>query len=503
MLEFYNTDFSRSDNPALYWADNDSVAQMLRHSAYTEQSTEVCTQLAAKGIRQGDRVAVVASATPSMAIVLLACARSGIVAMPLSPRFPSGTIAELLHRTNSRILLYDDTTQEASIDAAFGANILLCHLDDVVSLSNAHTSSSAPLMSSAIRGTRHLFQDALHHDATILCTSGSTGAPKAIVHTLGNHYFSALGAAENIPFGRSDCWLASLPLYHVGGYGIFFRALVGGASVAFPDYQSFDVERFIQTLDRFPVTHCSFVATQLFHLLRNEAAVRRLQQLRAIVLGGGAIPQRLIQTSLERGLPIYTSYGCTEMASQITTSASFAPEDVQTSGNLLKFRELSLAADGEILVRGATLAKGRLSGKGIETMTDENAWFHTKDIGECDAQGRLKVVGRKDNMFISGGENIHPEAIEQALSEHPSVVQAIVVPVPNDQYGARPVAFVHVSDAEELSKDREQELRSLVENNLPRFAVPDTFWAFPPDALSVGIKPSRVALQRLAEGLTS
>jgi O-succinylbenzoic acid--CoA ligase len=196
------------------------------------------------------------------------------------------------------------------------------------------------------------------------------------------------------------------------------------------------------------------------------------------------------------------------MASQVTTSPSFEAEDVQTSGKVLTFREIRIADDAEILVRGATLAKGRLGQSGIESITDAEGWFHTKDLGKLSAEGRLTVIGRQDNMFISGGENIHPEAIEQALSLHTSVAQAIVVPVPSDEYGERPVAFVQFADVQfadsvVMTAERIQELRQLAESKLPRFAVPDAFFPFPPDTVAGGLKPSRAALKRVAEELVS
>ncbi len=497
MLELYDIPTLDWDSPALYWSDGAGKAQTLSYGAYMEHSSHVALQLAAQGIRRGERVGILAAGTPQMAVVLLACLRAGFVAVPLSPRFPAGTVAELLRLTSARILLHDETSVQTSIDAAQKAAIPTLNFTDTLFLDLA-----SPPRPSTFLPAHPLFANALDHEATVLCTSGSTGIPKALVHTVGNHYWSAVGSAENIPFGRGDCWLASLPLYHVGGYGVFFRALQGGAAMAFPTYRAFDAARLAETLTSFPITtHCSFVATQLFHALRNDATVHRLQRLRAIILGGGAIPQALIQTSLKQHLRIYTSYGCTEMASQITTSPSSAPDEVSTSGRLLRFRELTIANDGEILVRGATLAVGRLSADGRDSIADREGWFHTKDVGACDAEGRLTVLGRKDNMFISGGENIHPEAIEQALCEHPSVAQAVVVAVPSEEYGERPIAFVHLANNEMLSSEHTQELRRLAESRMPRFAVPDAFFDFPAESIAGGLKPNRTALKRLANEL--
>ncbi len=489
----HDNDAFASNHPALYWTDDAGKRQERSYRAYYGYGLEMSSLLASHGARPGDRIALIAANSPQMAQALLACLQSGFTAVPLSPRFPPATLAGLLHLTNARVILHDDTTVNLCSEAASERGDLLINLNNV-DLSDLPTNA-------------HPIAHQLPRDgaqaATVLCTSGSTGLPKAMLHTVGQHYFSAAGSAENIPFGMGDCWLAALPMYHVGGYSITFRALVGGAAIAFPEYRAFDVQGLKRTLERFPITHCSFVATQLFHALGDAALVRQLGRLKAILLGGSAIPQTLIQSALERGLPIYTSYGCTEMASQITTTSRSTRTDLETSGKLLNYRELMLAEDGEILVRGRTLAEGRLTETGITPITDEYGWFRTNDLGEFDAERRLKVIGRKDAMFISGGENIHPEAIEHQLCEYPSVVQAIVVPTADNEFGARPVAFIQFADTTECPEDRIEALRGLVEAKLPRFAVPRLFFAMPQEMLVGGLKPKRSDLKRLAEELQS
>ncbi len=475
-----------SNHPALYWTDDAGKRQERSYRAYYGYGLEMSSLLASRGARPGDRIALVAANSPQMAIALLACLQAGLTAVPLSPRFPPATLMGLLHLTNARLILHDDTTVHLCSEAASECVIPLINLSNIHFPTNAH-----PI-------AHQLPRDGAQA-ATVLCTSGSTGLPKAILHTVSQHYFSAVGSAENIPFGAGDCWLAALPMYHVGGFSIMFRALVGGAAIAFPEYRAFDVQGLKRTLEHFPVTHCSFVATQLFHALADAALVRQLGRLKAILLGGSAIPQTLIQSALEHGLRIYTSYGCTEMASQITTTSHSTRADLETSGKLLNYRELMLGEDGEILVRGGTLAEGRLTETGITPITDGNGWFRTNDLGEFDAEGRLKVIGRKDAMFISGGENMHPEAIERQLCEYPSVVQAIVVPIVDSEFGARPVAFIQFADTTECPEDRIEPLRRLVEAKLPRFAVPRLFFAMPQEIIAGGLKPKRSDLQRLAE----
>ena len=130
------------------------------------------------------------------------------------------------------------------------------------------------------------------------------------------------------------------------------------------------------------------------------------------------------------------------MSSQATASRpGDPPEALRTAGRPLAFRELSVAADGEILVRGRTLFRGYVEETGIRPARDASGWFHTGDLGRLDADGRLVVSGRRDTMFISGGENIHPEEIEREILRFPGVLEAIVAPVPDPEFGARPGGF--------------------------------------------------------------
>ena len=187
------------------------------------------------------------------------------------------------------------------------------------------------------------------------------------------------------------------------------------------------------------ITHLSVVAAQLWRLLKDNAFPT--VDLKAVLLGGSAPSPALIEQARQRRVPLHTTYGLTELASQVTTTSS-TDTRLGSAGRVLPGRELTIAADGEILARGATLCLGYDHGGPIISATDEEGWFHTGDLGRLDSEGYLWVTGRRDNMFVCGGENIHPEAIERAITELSGVRQAIVVPREDVEYGARPVAFV-------------------------------------------------------------
>ena len=182
------------------------------------------------------------------------------------------------------------------------------------------------------------------------------------------------------------------------------------------------------------------------------------------------------------------------MASQITTMRPDSPPPKRfTSGKPLNYAQVRIAEDGEIFVRGNCRFAGYVQHQELVKPFDEEGWFATGDIGSLDSEGYLTVVGRKDNMFISGGENIHPEQVERALGAFEDVEEAIVVPVPSAEFGQRPVAFIKMR-REPLAADAWL-LR--LEKIMPKYMIPDAFLDWPTEAEN-GMKPDRAALRAMA-----
>jgi o-succinylbenzoate---CoA ligase len=425
--------------------------------------------LGERGIREGTRVAIYLSKDERYFVLLLAILRLGAVACPISTRLPPRAIGPLLEDAGCRALISDDEQLLEGTEAPPGLR------------------PAEVLAERAARDLSEPLHPSMRLPATVVYTSGSTGRPKGALHTRGNHVYSALGSNANITLAPGDRWLHALPLYHVGGLSIVFRCLLARAAIALPE-AGVGVGEGISALG---ATHVSLVATQLLRLLDEDVP---LDGLKAILLGGSAVPPSLVARARERGLPVHTSYGLTEMASQVTTTRPGASrEELLTSGGVLPHRELSISFEGEILVRGRTLFAGYVEGEGVRLPVDRDGWFHTGDLGVLDTEGRLLVRGRRDNMFVSGGENVQPEEIEAALGAIEGVLTAVVVSVPDPEFGARPVAFVRAG--EDVSPDY---LATALEEVLPRFAIPTAFHPWPED-IPEGMKPDRALLARLAQ----
>lgn len=395
-------------------------------------------------------VGVISPNSPDLVLHLFALWQAGVVAAPLNPAFPEKLRTSLLQE--------------------IGATAVWEHTGEGISrwsLLAGRSEVPAPI-------------------DVLICTSGSTGPPKAVGLSMANFLWNAAGSAQNIEVTPQDRWLLSLPLFHVGGLSILFRTLLAGAaSVMSLEKISWEL------ISEEQITHLSLVPTQLQKLLASRPRV--CPPLKAVLLGGAAIPASLLTEAVATGLPIHTSYGCTEMASQVATTPRLQAPAFRRSAPVLPFREAQIAEDGRIQLRGKTRFHGYWRDGALTQPFDAEGWFTTSDVGSFDDAQRLQVIGRADRMFISGGENIHPETIERALLEHPHITQAVVVDVPDQRFGARPVAFLQQSES-----SAEKELRAFLQERIPRFQLPDAFFAFPEESLA-GLKPNLSALRTWAQ----
>lgn len=332
----------------------------------------------------------------------------------------------------------------------------------------------------------------LEPGSTLLLTSGSTGTPKVVPLTPGNHLASATAANNNIPLTPGDAWLLSLSLSHVAGIAILHRCFLAGASVVVPATPD-----LAAALAEPAITHISLVPTQLFRLLQQPGMPGRLRRLKAILLGGAPASQALLRRAYDLGLPLHNSYGMTETASQVAATPRGAPFDALcTAGQPLFPGDVDIAPGGHIRVRGNFLFRGYWNLEGIARPFDAEQWFHTGDLGAWDAAGNLVITGRRDNQFQCGGENIQPEEIEHALRQLPHVLEAVVAPLADAEYGAVPVAYIRMEGAENLDAGA---LADALRERLPRHAIPRQFHAWPPEGnTGPSEKINRQALIRLA-----
>jgi O-succinylbenzoic acid--CoA ligase len=252
--------------------------------------------------------------------------------------------------------------------------------------------------------------DAVH---SVIHTSGTTGEPKPVELTYANHAASAAASADALGVDPEDRWLCPLPLHHVGGLAVLIRCAIARTTALV--HERFDVGRVKAVLEAGEVTLASLVPTMLVRL--REAGLQGAANLRAIALGGGPIPAGLLEWAAAADIPVVPVYGMTETSSQIVAGSPGRP---------LRGVELRIGPGGEILVRGRKVARGALSA----------------DRCRLDSDGLLHVEGRLKELIVTGGENVAPVEVEQALLAHPAVADAGVTGAPDPEWGETIVAFV-------------------------------------------------------------
>lgn len=293
---------------------------------------------------------------------------------------------------------------------------------------------------------------------TMTLTSGSSGFPKAVLHQVQDHLDNALGVCQLMQFSAENSWLLSLPLYHVSGQGIVWRWLLQKAELHLPS------EDFYASL--LNATHASLVPTQALRLLDY---VRQCPQsavkIRHVLLGGTHIPSELSEKLTALSVQSYVGYGLTEMASTVSAKLADGAEGV---GTTLLGREYRIVNE-QLWLRGAGLAQGYWQKGEVSSLLNAEGWFESKDRAVWDGE-QLHILGRLDNMFISGGENIQPEEIEQWILQYPLVEQAFVLPKADEEFGHRPLAVVKFRD--NFSKSAVENLHLFLQDKLERFKLP-------------------------------
>ena len=385
------------------------------------EATWVARRLAAYGVRRGAKAALTIRPGREQVVLVHALMKLGAVLLPLSPRLSEGERAEILASEEPEIDLSDPAAQLTQTEA------------------------DLPLL-----GEHDM--DEIH---CRILTSGSSGSPRPIPLTYGNHLFSAVGSAFNIGVDPGDRWLCCLPLSHVSGLSIVMRSVIYGTGMVLHD--GFDVERIRRSLAEDGVTITSLVSTMLVRLLDADVD---LSGPRAILVGGGPVPGDVLEEALGRGATVIQTYGLTETCSQVTTLApADARRKVGSAGRPLLTTHLRIQG-GEILVQGPTVAPD---------CADAEGWLRTGDLGRIDEEGFLFVEDRIDDMIVTGGENVVPAEVEGVLMRHPAVVDAAVVGREDPEWQQAVTAVVVLESGAEATAD---DLRRHCAGVLAPFKVP-------------------------------
>ena len=478
-----------------------------------DQTTSLALALAGRGVGAGGRVAVLLHNGPHYVVLVHALIRLGAILSPLNLRLAPTEIAWQLQNAGASLLIHDATTAELAATAcAEMPNLPRTQIDspvprisggDAMAADDSPDRRKQPLASMrsddpSPAPSTHIDLDATH---CIMYTSGTTGRPKGAILTYGNHWWSAMGSALNLGLQAGDRWLACLPFFHIGGLSILLRSVIYGIPVVLPENPgtAFDPAAINRAVQQEGVTIVSVVSAMLARMLEADPPLspgpeahatavvappregHASRGLRCLLLGGGPVPQPLLEECARRNLPVVQTYGMTETASQVVTLApSDALRKLGAAGRPLLPNELCIAvgggtdatetasralrvgddpersgntphaqmeyAVGEILVRGPTVTPGYLPQDGTMgppvSTVDAAGWLHTGDLGYLDAEGYLYVLDRRADLIITGGENVYPAEVESVLLAHPAIAEAGVYGIADDRWGAAVAAAI-------------------------------------------------------------
>jgi O-succinylbenzoic acid--CoA ligase len=299
----------------------------------------------------------------------------------------------------------------------------------------------------------------------IVRTSGSAGRPNWVVLSRRAFAAAAAASAANLGWRDDDRWLLSLPVAHVGGLSILTRCLLARRAVVLEPVRRFAAAAVAETIAARRVTLASLVPTMLGRLLDLDGWQPPVH-LRAMLIGGAATPPGLLARAADRGWPVLTTYGLTEACSQVATQRYGTVQRGELGcGRPVAGMEVRVR-EGAIEVRGDGLMDGYL-GSQTDSPCTADGWLRTGDLGDLDAAGNLHVRGRRDDVLVSGGENVHPLEVEQALEEHPAIRAACVFGVADDDWGEVVAAALAAADP-----PADRELLAFLEPRLASFQRP-------------------------------
>jgi fatty-acyl-CoA synthase len=496
----------------------DSSTTRLDFTATADRVRRLAGGLESLGVGRGDRVATFMWNTRAHAEAYLAVPAMGAVLHTINVRLRPEEVAYIANQAEDLVVLVDASLW-TEFEAALPLLTSVKHV--VVSGSPDQVPASAVGYEELVeQGSAHDLPDTDERDAAAMCyTSGTTGRPKGVVYSHRSMYLHSMANCMAAGFSLSDAdtLLQVVPMFHANGWGFPHAAWMAGANIVLPD-RHLQPERLARLVESERATVSGGVPTVwkgvLEHAQRHSAD---LSSLRVISCAGSAVPPKLLRGYAERGVDLLQAWGMTETSplAAIAHPPAFARgTDAEwgyrsKTGRVLPGVEIRAVDDdgtvlprdgetaGELEVRGPWVTGGYY-GEPDDTTRFHDGWLRTGDIGTVDQHGFMKITDRAKDLIKSGGEWISSVDLENALLEHPLVLDVAVIGVPDPRWEERPLVVVSTDPGAEVTAD---ELRAHLARFVARWQVPDR-WVFV-DAVpktSVGKQDKRTLREMHAQG---
>lgn len=424
-------------------------------------------------IRQGERVAILALNAPEYLDAFFACALLGAVLVPLNWRLALPELITILRDCEPKLLLHDTSHAQRASEIA-----------DIF-----HTSGELALLAfadfpGAARELAALAEPFMSADgeepAVILYTSGTTGVPKGAMLSHRMITWNAINTQISWGLRETDITPTFAPFFHAGGLNVLTTPLyhLGGTVVLL---RSSDPQAILHVIER---EHCTivFAVPTVFQGMMEHSAFARtdFSSLRFCVTGGSSCPIPVIQGYAARGLEFRQGYGLTEVG---VNCFSLAPEDaLRKAGSVgrpifhsrarivdSEERDVAPGAVGELILAGPHVCSGYWRRPEATAEVNRGGWWHTGDLVRCDSEGYYYIVGRKKDLYISGGENIYPAEVEAVIVTHPGVLEVAIIPQPDPRWGEVGLAIVVPREPGSLSS---KDIFDYCAGKLARYKIP-------------------------------
>lgn len=400
------------------------------------------------GLEKGERIAILSHNRVEYIVLLFAIAKIECIAVPLNTRLTESELIFQLQDSGAKVLFAEKPSSSLYEESRLEEIIL------IEKIRNLEKSNSV------------VFSNIDENASFIICyTSGTTGKPKGAVLTQRNMFWNALNNVLAIDITSNDRSVVLLPLFHIGGIGLFaFPTLFVGGTIIIPS--KFEPVKALSMIEKYKATIVMGVPTIHQALLQClDFDNTNLQSVRWFYNGGAPCPHELIQAFLDKGLLFGQGFGMTETSPTVfMLSKEDAKRKIGSIGKPAFYCEYKLIASsgaavgageiGELVVSGPNVMKEYWNRPEATSEAIRDGWLYTGDLARADDEGFLYIVGRKKDMIISGGENIYPLEVEQVISCLPDVVEVAVVGIPESKWGEIPIAFV-VKKKESLLTEEE------------------------------------------------
>ena len=455
----------------------DDRGVVLSYRALDDRATALAGALLDNGYGVGDRIATITGNSADHVVLFFACAKAGLVLVPLSWRLSPRELSEQLDLADPALLLVEE--EFASVAEAARERLANPLAVGALGMTGIERTIVPPVRRTADPVTRRAVRD---DDALLLIfTSGTLDRARAAILTHANCFWTNLSLSRTAELTSSDVVLAVMPQYHVGGWNIQpLLAWWMGATVVLE--RTFDAGRVLHLIEDRQITSMMGVPANYLFLAQHPAfATTDLTSLRHAIVGGAPMPEPLLRVWHGRGVALTQGYGLTEAAPNVLCLPDEdARRKVGSAGKPYPHVEVALAdpvtgehvtgpGSGELLVRGPGVFSGYFRDSAQTAATMRGGWLATGDLARRDSEGYYRVIDRLKDIFITGGEGVAPAEIEGVLFQHPAVADVAVAGVPDDTWGEVAVAWVVARPG--VATD-EHDLLAHCEGALARFKVP-------------------------------